>query len=194
MLDLESGISLFNKEILDRLLVETDKSLSAETDLILIGGTAVVLKYLSPRSTMDVDTYSAVSDELMLAWHKAEQKIGIRVPLSRSPISEGPYGMEERFVPYSDLNLKHLRIFLPDAADIVLMKVTRLFGRDRDDIAHLIKHSKISESLLLKRFREEMDHIVANPNTLRGHYLLVIEDNFGRAVAEKHERLILKKS
>jgi hypothetical protein len=42
---------LFNKEILERLFIETDKNLKKEETLVLIGGTALVIKYLSPRAT-----------------------------------------------------------------------------------------------------------------------------------------------
>ncbi len=179
---------MFNKNIIDQVIIETDKHLTKETDLILIGGTALVVKYLSPRATLDVDSYSAISKELKEAWKKAEKKIGVSLPLSKSPISEGPYNMEERFTSYSDLKLNFLNIFVPDPVDIVLMKVTRLFGKDRDEIKHLIKHSKIKESVLLKRYIEEMDHVVGNPKTILSHYLIVIEDNYGINIADKHEK------
>ncbi len=189
-IDLESGIKLFNKDILERLLIETDANLSKATDLVLIGGTALVIKYLSPRATMDVDTYNKVSKELKEAWKKAEKVVGVEVPLSQSPISVGPYSMEERFTIFKDLKLKNLKIFVPDAADIVLMKIPRLFGKDRDDISHLIKYSKIPDSVLLKRFKEEVDHIVGDQKNLRSHYLLAIEDNYGKSIADKHEKLL----
>jgi hypothetical protein len=58
---------LFNKKILDQLIIETDKNLSKLTDLVLIGGTALVVKYQSPRATLDVDTYSKITKELQEA-------------------------------------------------------------------------------------------------------------------------------
>jgi hypothetical protein len=183
---------LFNKDILNRLLIETDKNLSSDTDLVLIGGTALVVKYNSPRATMDVDTYTKISKELEKAWRKAEKAIGVEIPLSQSSILEGPINMEDRFILYKELNLKYLKIFIPDAMDVVLMKIPRLFGKDRDDITHLIKHCKIPETVLLKRFNGEMDHIVCNKNTLKSYYLLVIEDNYGKVVADRHERSIKK--
>ncbi len=188
MKDLESGLKLFNKSIIDQIFIETDKYLTQKTDLVLIGGTALVVKYLSPRATLDVDSYSAISKELKEAWKKAEKKIGVTIPLSKSPISEGPYNMEDRFTSYDDLKLKFLSIYVPDPVDILLMKVTRLFGKDRDDIKHLIKHSKIKESILLKRYFEEMDHVVGNTETILSHYLIAIEDNFGKKIADKHEK------
>lgn len=187
MKDSESGIKLFNKNIIDQVLIETDKCLNQKADLILIGGTALVVKYLSPRATLDVDSCSNISKELKEAWKKAEKKVGVSIPLSKSPISEGPYNMEERFTSYNDLKLKFLNIFVPDPVDIILMKVTRLFGKDRDDIKYLIKHSKIKESVLLKRYNEEMDHVVGNPKTILSYYLIAIEDNYGKKVADKHE-------
>ncbi len=96
--------------------------------------------------------------------------------------------MEDRFTSYSDLKIQFLNIFVPDPVDIVLMKVTRLFGKDRDDIKHLIKHSKIKKFVLLKRYFEEMDHVVGNPKTILSHYLIAIEDNFGKKIADKHEK------
>lgn len=188
MKDLESGLKLFNKNIIDQIFIETDKYLTQKTDLVLIGGTALVVKYLSPRATLDVDSYSAISKELKEAWKKAEKKIGVTIPLSKSPISEGPYNMEDRFTSYDDLKLKFLSIYVPDPVDILLMKVTRLFGKDRDDIKHLIKHSKIKESILLKRYFEEMDYVVGNTETILSHYLIAIEDNFGKKIADKHEK------
>jgi len=190
---LESGTGLFNKEILDHLLLETDKNLTQSADLVLIGGTALVVQYQSPRSTLDVDAYTSISQELKKAWNKAEKTLGIKIPLSKSPISEGPYNMEDRFLKYGDLNLQYLNIFVPEAGDLILMKTLRLFGKDRDDISHLIRHSKIHERILLKRFIEEMDHVVCERKTLRSHYLFVIEENYGKKVADRHERALGKK-
>ncbi len=181
---------MFNKDILDQLLTETDKNLKAEADLVLIGGTALVIKYLSPRATIDVDTYTKVTKELEIAWKKAQSIVGVKVPLSRSPISEGPYHMEDRFTLYKDLKLKNLRILVPDPIDIVLMKIPRFFGKDRDDIKHLIKFSKIPHGALLKRFKEEMGHIVADKKVVVSHYLLAIEENFGVDIANSHEKKI----
>ena len=183
---------MFNKDILDQLLIETDKNLRAESDLVLIGGTALVVKYLSPRATIDVDTYTKVTKELETAWKKAQIAVGVKVPLSRSPISEGPYHMEDRFTLYRDLKLKKLRVFVPDPLDIVLMKIPRFFGKDRDDIKHLIKFSKIPNGALLKRFKEEMGHIVADKKVVKSHYLLAIEENYGTKIADSHERKLTK--
>lgn len=192
-LDSESGIKLFNKRILDQLLIETDRNLTKETTLVLIGGTALVVKYRSPRATMDVDTYTKISKDFLAAWHKAEKKIGVSVPISRSVISEGPYAMEDRFTFYRDLDLTHLKILVPDPADLVLMKVLRFFGKDRDDIKHLISQSRIPAATLLKRYRNEMNHIVGDHQVIKNHYLLAIEENFGEKIADKHERSIAKK-
>lgn len=93
---------MFDKKILDQLLIETDANLKKPVDLILIGGTALVIKYLSPRATSDVDAYSKISKELLSAWKKAEEKLGVDVPISKSAIAEGPYHMEDRFTKYGD--------------------------------------------------------------------------------------------
>lgn len=138
------------------MIIETDKNLSTPADIVLIGGTALVVKYLSPRATMDVDTYSKVSQELQEAWKKAEKAVGVRVALSQSSIVEGPYEMEDRFTLYQDLKLKKLKIFVPDPVDIVLMKIPRFVGKDRDDIKFLIINYKIPQKTLLNRFINEM--------------------------------------
>lgn len=190
--DLKSGVDVFNKKIIDQILVETDKNLTHSTDLVLIGGTALVLKYNSPRSTIDVDVYTKISKELKEAWGKAEKKIGVQIPLARSPIVEGPYNMEDRFVVYKDLGLKNLNILIPDHVDIVLMKVQRLLGKDRDDISHLIKQERIPHSVLLKRFTKEMDHVVGHKSTIISYYLLSIEENYGKVIADEHEQVIKK--
>lgn len=190
--DLKSGVDVFNKKIIDQILVETDKNLTHSTDLVLIGGTALVLKYNSPRSTIDVDAYTKISKELKEAWGKAEKKIGVQIPLARSTIVEGPYNMEDRFVVYKDLGLKNLNILIPDHVDIVLMKVQRLLGKDRDDISHLIKQERIPHIVLLKRFTKEMDHVVGHKSTIISYYLLSIEENYGKVIADEHEQAIKK--
>lgn len=184
---------MFNKEILDQLLAVTDKNLSKQVELVLIGGTALVVKYLSPRATMDVDTYTKVTKELQEAWRKAEKAVGVKVPLSHSTVAQGPYEMEDRFTLYRDLRLKNLKVFVPDPADIVLMKVTRFVGKDRDDIKHLIKEYKIPHKQLLKRFIDEMGHIMGDRRTLISYYVLAIEENYGVEVADAHEKSIKAK-
>ncbi len=181
---------MFNKEILDQLILETDKNLSKPVELVLIGGTALVVKYQSPRATLDVDTYTKVTKELQEAWKKAEKAVGVRVPLSHSTVAEGPFEMEERFTLYRDLNLKNLRILVPEPADIVLMKVPRFVGKDRNDIKHLIKEYKIPHKVLLKRFIDEMGHIIGDRKTLVSYYVLAIEENYGKDIANAHEKSI----
>ncbi len=184
---------MFNKKILDQLIIETDKNLSKLTDLVLIGGTALVVKYQSPRATLDVDTYSKITKELQEAWKKAEKTVGVKVPLSQSTIAEGPYEMETRFTLYRDLKLKNLKIFVPEPADIILMKVPRFVGKDRDDIKHLIKEYNIPHKALLKRFLDEMGHVIGDRNTLVSYYVLAIEENYGKDIADAHEKSINSK-
>jgi hypothetical protein len=173
--------------------MEADKNLSKEVKLVLIGGTALVVKYLSPRATMDVDSYTKVAKELQDAWKKAEKAIGVKVPLSYSAGAEGPYEMADRFTLYQDLKLKYLKILVPEAADIVLMKVLRFAGKDRDDIEHLVRKYKIPHKLLLKRFKDEMGHVIGDRKTLISYYLLAIEENYGSKIANAHEKSIKSK-
>ncbi|MFZ4403341.1 MAG: DUF6036 family nucleotidyltransferase [Pseudobdellovibrionaceae bacterium] len=175
---------------MDQLFAETDKHLNQDVSIVLIGGTALVIKYLSPRSTLDVDTYNRIPKILLGAWKKAEENIKIHIPLAQSTVAEGPYLMEDRFTIYKDLDLKYLKIFIPEAADIIMMKLIRLLSKDRDDISHLIKSEKISDALLLKRFTEEMTHIIGNFKIIKSHYLFIIEENYGNKIADKHQKKI----
>jgi len=50
------------------MLTETDKNLTKPTNLVLIGGTALVVRYQSPRSTLDVDAYTMIPQELRKAY------------------------------------------------------------------------------------------------------------------------------
>lgn len=177
---------MYGKKIIDQLLQETDKRLSVNASIVLIGGAVLIAKYLSPRGTMDVDTYAKFSSEVAEAWSQAEKSLGVAVPLSRAIVSEGPYNMEDRFERYDDLQLTKLTVLIPSAIDLIMMKITRLFGKDLDDILFIIKGQKIAESDLLKIFKNEMGHITGSADEIRSKYLLAIAAAFGEKVADKH--------
>ena len=122
-------IRRYSRDELERLLKAIDQKLQAKVDMIVIGGAAALLAYRSSRATVDIDTVMNLRD-LDRAYKKARTATKLPIPLGPVGVFDPPYSYEDRLRELTSLNLRHLRVFVPELHDLILMKTMR--GDDRD--------------------------------------------------------------
>lgn len=154
-----------------------DVALTEAAEVVIIGGTAGVLRYGVNRATHDIDTMNTIREHLAAAAEVARQATGLPVPLQQSGVADAPYEYEsrlERVMP----QLARLRVLVPEKHDLVLMKTMRADEHDIDAIAEIHAHSPLDLDTLVQRFRSEMNAAISDPGRLRGNFLAVVERLF----------------
>lgn len=178
---------MFQRTEIERFLRAVDKALTKRLELIVIGGSAATLHCGAARATQDIDTLTSVSSALTAAAAKARKVTGLGIPIQRVTIADEPEDFAsrlERVLP----RLKHLRIFVPERHDLVLMKSTRAFEHDIQVIREIHEHAPLSLEILVDRFIGEMSPI-GHPVRIRRNFLTVIEALFPARVDEVERRL-----
>lgn len=174
---------------LETFFIELDKIVTQGYELIVIGGTAMVLGYDSQRMTSDCDPWGQAADELLTKWKEASKKSNVKFGIdTQTRVAQLPESFESRLVRV-DLNLKKLTIKYPEKHDLALSKVARLLGNDMDDIIWLHKNHSLKFTRLTKVYFEEFRPIyMGNLRNLDLNFLDVIEELYGlekRKVVEK---------
>lgn len=172
-----------------------DSLLDRPATITVIGGTAIILGYKINRGTTDIDPWGTVVTDIQKNWNEAVKQSGVDVKLDlAASVAQGPYEFEDRLAPIKDLKLKNLKIFYPEAHDLVLMKITRNVDIDANDIDALHKKKKLKEKTLLNRYLAEVISIyIGDPKDLDLKYLATVERLFGEATAEVHKSQITKR-
>jgi Nucleotidyltransferase of unknown function (DUF6036) len=159
-----------------------DERLHAPTELLIIGGAAAALRYGATRATRDIDTWSNIPPAVLRAADEARAATGLDVPIERAAVADAPYFYEDRIRPALP-RLKKLRLMVPERHDLVLMKVVRGDRHDLDVIAEIHAKHPLKLATLVKRFEEEMGHVIKDERTLRLQFRLLVEQLFGKEAA-----------
>ncbi len=172
---------------IENFLRALDRALKGPATMLVIGGTAAVLRYGATRATQDIDTLSTVSQSLALAASAARAKTGLDIPIQYVTIADTPEDYEsrlERVLP----QLKRLSVLVPERHDLVLMKAVRAYEHDIQVIREIHSHAPLDLEVLVDRFLNEMSPI-GNRTRIRQNLLLVIEKVFPDAVDDVERRL-----
>ncbi len=139
-------------------LTSVDTALPESLELHCVGGFVVSLFYGLPRPTGDIDYWTAIPnldlDELAGPDSALAKKYGVylrRVAVNNIP-EEYVTRLEEMFPG----QFKNLRLLAPDPYDLILSKIERNSGKDRDDAEYLFKSQKLSSEILRDRYHTEM--------------------------------------
>lgn len=177
-------------EELRALLRAVDRHLTRAADIVIIGGGAAALGYGAVSTTSDLDTFTAVGEELRVAFAMAIAETGFDVEVSPAfGIAELPYHYDtrlERPLP----ELVKLTVAVPERHDLVLSKVVRYVDHDRQQVVEIHAASPLSLDVLVGRYVAEMTHVLGPPGRLRTNLLEMIEDLFGELRRRATERRI----
>ena len=149
-----------------------------------IGGFVVEAVHEKLRKTGDLDYISIHPRD---AFQTLEEIAGQQSELARKHqlylqivgVADYPEDYEKRLRKL-DLGLKMLHLFVLDPYDLVLSKLTRNFGRDREDVKDIAQQHSLSFSVVSKRYEKEMKPWISNAD--RHHFTLyeVWKDFFPR--------------
>ena len=73
-----------------------------------------------------------------------------------------PLNYEDRLTELFPRGFEKLRIYVPDAYDLILSKVERNSPKDREDVRYLAKTAQLNPTLLRERYDKELRPLLAN--------------------------------
>jgi Nucleotidyltransferase of unknown function (DUF6036) len=146
-------------------LDELDELLDDTFELHCVGGFAIVAAYGLPRSTNDLDyftliPFNRVQDLERIAGHGSALARKHKVQVHLAAIASVPEDYERRMTELFPQRFKHLRLFVLDAYDLVLSKLSRNVERDREDVAHLARTCHLDGMILRDRYVAELRPIL----------------------------------
>jgi hypothetical protein len=179
----------FQPSEIHEFLAAADSYLKLPVDLIVIGGAAAALAYKATKTTTDIDTANRIQKELLHAFAAATKETGLVIPVSKAGVFDAPYSYEDRLQKYDQINLKVLRVYVPEQHDLALMKIVRGYENDTQTICEIHENLPFSFEILMQRFLTEMTHVIGNSKTIRMNFLQTIFAMFGEELADQAEEL-----
>jgi len=160
-------------------LAELDGMLQEPLQLHCIGGFVLVHFYGLPRSTGDIDYFSAVPANLNLeevAGYNSILHKKYRVSLHRVGVANLPENYDSRLKEMVPGVFQYLKLLVPDPYDCILSKLERSSGKDRDDADYLFRSQKLDTQVLRKRYEKELRYkLIGRPEEHDGTLELWIE-------------------
>lgn len=149
-------------------LREIDRRASHGIGLVCIGGFAVTIAYGAPRTTVDLDVLWTIGDReatatLALAEKGGELHQRFGVYLDRVSMATPPCNYKERLREIFPGAFAWLRLLVPDAYDLALLKLDRNVQRDREDAKWLARTALLDLGELRRRYREELRPYLVGP-------------------------------
>ena len=166
---------------IERFLRAVDLALERPATVIIVGGGAAALKYRIDDPTTDIDTFNALGAHLRRAIDAARKATGLAMPFEQSGVADGPYDLEDRLLRAMP-RLARLTVLVPERHDLALMKAERGDQADFAKLQAIHERKPFDLSVLLRRYEEEMGHVVIDPRRLRGNFLALVESLFPEAV------------
>jgi len=165
---------------IERFLRAVDLALDRPATVIVIGGGAAALKYGIDDPTTDIDTFNPIGADLRRAIDAARKATGLAMPFEQSGVADGPYDFEDRLLRAMP-RLGRLTVLVPERHDLALMKAVRGDQADFAKLQALHERKPFDLSVLLRRYEEEMSHVVIDSRRLRGNFLALVESLFPEA-------------
>jgi hypothetical protein len=126
-----------------------------------IGGFVFAHFYGLPRTTGDIDYYTAVPpnfnrDEVAGQGSPLHKKYSVW--LHRVAVANLPEEYATRLTDMAPGEFKYLKLLVPDPYACILSKLERGGGKDRDDADYLSRSQKLNAGLLRDRYQKELRH------------------------------------
>lgn len=208
----------FTTQECEDFLRRIDAELDGPCEIVLVGGGAVALKFKGSHATTDLDLWSVSesrpprprrarkrkkapglevlsrTDGFWGAVGRATSKTAEPVPVQKATIVEPPYSFEDRLTPLAIAGLTKLRILVPEAHDLVLMKIARAEAHDLDAVEDIHKASPLDLDTLVGRYRETTSQVVGSVEMHRLNFLAAVARVFGEQAAERVDVLTARKT
>ena len=140
-------------------LAELDGMLDESLELHCIGGFVFTYFYGLPRTTGDIDYYTAIPanlnlDEVAGQGSPLHRKHGVW--LHRVAVANLPEDYSSRLTDMAPGEFKYLKLLVPDPYDCILSKLERNAAKDRDDADYLFRSQKLDTEILRDRYKNEL--------------------------------------
>lgn len=165
-----------------------DAALERPCTIVLIGGGAVGLKYKGSHVTADLDLWSVSEASFWAAVDEANAPPAERIPVQRVGIAEPPWTFEDRLVRLDLAGLSRLTVLVPEAHDLVLLKVARAEAHDLDAIEDIHRAAPLDLETLVERYVETRPQVMGSLESHRLNFLAAIARLFGEEQAEEIDR------
>jgi hypothetical protein len=147
-------------------LGEIDKALEKPLEIHCIGGFALVFYYGIPRTTGDIDYYTALPAGLNLeemAGYDSALHRKYKIYLHRVTVTTLPEEYEDRLSEMASGQFERLRLLVPDPYDYILSKLQRAGLKDFDDALYLFRSKKLQGEILRERYHRELRDYLTGP-------------------------------
>ncbi len=148
-------------------LTDLDSLVSEPIALHCLGGFVVRFFYgLISRITGDIDYYTAIPNVANLQDLAGPTSLLAkkhRIYLQRVTVTELPEDYDTRLTEMFPNQFRKLRLYAPDPYDLMLSKLERNSGKDREDAVYLFKELKLDSTALEKRYQKELRPNLSNP-------------------------------
>ena len=144
-----------------KFLTELDDILAESVELHCIGGFVLTFYYGLPRTTGDIDYFTAIPANLNLdeiAGQDSPLHKKHKVWLHRVGVANLPEDYAGRLEDMAPGQFKHLKLLVPDPYDCILSKLERAGPKDRDDADYLFRSQKLDACVLRERYKNELRH------------------------------------
>ena len=175
----------FTTSEFEAFLRRVEEELILPCTIVLIGGGAVGLKYKGAHATADLDLWSVSENGFWDAVTRANGNSAEKIPVQKAPIAEPPYSFEERLVALDIRGLSKLTVLVPEAHDLVLMKVARGEAHDLDAIEDVHRASPLSLETLIERYLETKPQVMGSKEMHRLNFLAAVSRLFGEKAASE---------
>ena len=172
----------------EEFLRRVEAELTAPCTIVLVGGGAVGLKYAGSHATADLDLWSVSESGFWQAVDRANASAAEKIPVQKAPIAEPPYSFEDRLIALSIDGLSKLTVLVPEAHDLVLMKVARGEAHDLDAIEDIHRAAPLDFDTLLDRYVETTPQVMGSKEMHRLNFLAAVARVFGTARADEADR------
>jgi len=170
-------------------LKAVDRQLSRPFRLDIIGEAAAVLSFRAESGTTDIDVENDVGP-LKGVFEAAREKTGLDIPVGTVGIHDAPWSYEDRVRRVRIPGLRKLQVFVPEKHDWALMKIVRLLGKDIEDIREVSDKIGFNRNVFLKRFLEEMTHVIGRRADLVYNFVTMMSELYGDGEADRMEAAI----
>ncbi|MGB9070372.1 MAG: DUF6036 family nucleotidyltransferase [Candidatus Acidiferrales bacterium] len=147
-------------------LGEIDRALERPLEIHCIGGFALVFYYGIPRTTGDIDYYTAVPADVdleALAGCDSALHLKYKIYLHRVTVTTLPEEYEERLSEMASGQYERLKLLVPDPYDYILSKLQRAGLKDSDDALYLFQTRKLQSRILRERYHRELRNYLIGP-------------------------------
>lgn len=175
-----------------RFLRALDSELEVPTRVTVIGGAAIGLAYDPTHATTDIDLVPVGSPAFWAAVGRATRKLAHAAPVSSVAIFVAPYQYEDRLVRLELPGLVNLRVDIPEAHDLAIMKVARGEGHDFAAVEDMHRLRSLDLDRLVERYWETLTQVTGSLDDFRHSFLTLIERLFGAAAADAVESRLLR--